>query len=96
MASLFVVVRSIWFTGAGIDFIDGAVVTLRVKLKDDPVAGAGTENAEVEVERGPRIGGRGSDDAGMLELAGERELGVVEGDGSDDEVALIGKSTSGS
>ena len=71
-------------------------MTLRVKLKADPVVGAGTVNAEVEVERGPRIEDSGSDDAGRLELAGEKELGVVEGDGSDDEVALIGKSTSGS
>ena len=96
MAAFFAVVCSIWFAGAGVGFIDGAVVTLRVKWKADPVVGAGTVNAEVEVEQGPRIEDSGSDDVGKLEPAGEKELGVVEGNGSADGVALVGKSASGS
>ena len=71
-------------------------MTPRVKLKADPTTGAGTVNEEVEVERVPETEGSRGDGVGRLGTAGEKELGVVEGDGSADEVALVGRSASGS
>ena len=71
MAPLSTVTCSIWFAGAGIDFVRGAAVTPRVKLKVDPTPGAGTANAEVEVERVLETGGSEDDSVGQFEAVGE-------------------------
>ena len=70
-------------------------MTLRVKSKADPILGAGTVNADVEVERGPKVGDSGSEGVSVREPAGEEELGIVEGNGSANEFSLTGKSMEG-
>ena len=46
-------------------------MTPRVKLKVDPTPGAGTANAEVEVERVIETGGSEDDSVGQFEAVGE-------------------------
>ena len=91
MVSSFIVASSIGFTVTGIVLVGGVMATPRVKLNADPNEGVGTVNADVVVARMLETCGNEGDGVDQPGTAGEKEPGIVEGDGSIDEVALTGR-----
>ena len=96
MVASFIVASSIGFTVTGVVLVGGVTATPRVKLNADPNEGVGTVNADVVVERVPETCGSEGDGVDQPGTAGEREPGIVEGDGSINEAALTGKLVDGS
>ena len=74
----------------------GVVTASRVKLKADPNEGVGTVNADVVEERVLETRGSEGEDVDQPRTAVEKDPGVVVGEGSVEELALVCKLVGGS
>ena len=96
MVSSLVVVSPAGFAIKGIVFADEVEMASRVKLNAEPKEGVGTVNADVAEER--VLETRGSEGGGVTQprTAGEKDPGVVVGEGSVEELALVCRLVDGS